>query len=863
VAQSFFTAMAFASVPGGSIRYLPLAGTSGQSATEVAARFPIPCDGTLHRLWAQVTTNNTVTTSTLTLRLNGVDTGLTLDIPAGSTANHSNVVDDVQVSAGDLVSVRLNVGVGTNIEDLHFALGFTPDANNQSIVVSMATLTLPNLNRYHVGVGSFSANATEAVAQTLMPTSGGLGQIHAQAGTNTANGAMDVVLRANESDTAARVEIPAGSTALNTDANLAALSPGQRIGYRLFLGGSTSGVINLGSSMSFTPSVGKESVLLAQASVALNSNRTVHLFPTGSNSYQSTLAWTQALVPASGVLKKLHVQGGTNSLNGPCQVLVQVNGVDSALTTTIAAGSTAVWSDSTHAAGVAPGDMINFKFVVGGNSGSITQMRLGMVFSPLVELAGELGASSNVSGSLSVSSLVGLEGSSHATSTTAGQVVRLGELTGTIAGQGNLQGGATQERALLGDTSGSSLILGALVKRAGLGSLSAATASITGRLVRVVELEGQVTSASEAQAPLSKTARVTGTMGSQSSVGAQIDKQTALQGQSAGLSLTQGALLKRTGLGSASAGVTSTQASLTRMQGLTGQVAAVSTAEVVLHRVRRLQGAMSPQSAVGAYLVQQRPLIGAISAQSTAEVNLSGTVPLRGEVSAQTALHATLQVQMALSGTSQASTGANVVLTRYFGLAGNTSGTSGVEAQVILGRSFTAGVNAQSVLGGHLRVQVALAGSLDALSSVAGDLRTQAEPIALAGSVTAQSSTASALGRWLALQGTSRGTSQTLAQLGLRLGWSGLILAQSDTEASLSVAHALVGQSQGFTQVDAWLQITQGLYARVDGVTTVSGLLTLAGTAPIAVIDLEGCVTMDVDLEGLVAMDVDLVGDVA
>lgn len=78
---------------------------------EVAAQLPIPRDGELFALAVFPRRNDLTGIATFTVRLNGADTNLQINVPAGSTAVHT-IESVVNVSAGDLVALEIDTEAG-------------------------------------------------------------------------------------------------------------------------------------------------------------------------------------------------------------------------------------------------------------------------------------------------------------------------------------------------------------------------------------------------------------------------------------------------------------------------------------------------------------------------------------------------------------------------------------------------------------------------------------------------------------------------------------------------------------------------------------------------------------------------------
>ncbi len=76
-------------------------------------------------------------------------------------------------------------------------------------------------------------------------------------------------------------------------------------------------------------------------------------------------------VRAPGLARGLQCQIFQNDLSGSCVATLRVNGVDTALTFTVAAGDTTHTIDSTHSVRINRGDLINLKIVTAAGTGQI------------------------------------------------------------------------------------------------------------------------------------------------------------------------------------------------------------------------------------------------------------------------------------------------------------------------------------------------------------------------------------------------------------------------------------------------------------------------------------------------------------
>lgn len=79
---------------------------TGQSATESTHQSLLVADGVFKNLLAKVSTNDSVTTSTLVSRINGADGAITVSISGLTTGTFEDVSNSDTVSAGDLYCVK-------------------------------------------------------------------------------------------------------------------------------------------------------------------------------------------------------------------------------------------------------------------------------------------------------------------------------------------------------------------------------------------------------------------------------------------------------------------------------------------------------------------------------------------------------------------------------------------------------------------------------------------------------------------------------------------------------------------------------------------------------------------------------------
>lgn len=126
----------------------------------------MPCAGTLDQLYINQLFSNT-TTTVYTLMVNGFPTLLTATLSAGTNA--SNLVNNVAVSAGDLVSIQIAAATGSTGSVNRFGMRFVPTIDGQSVQLNcFALVGIAGGTNYIAPAGSVSVDAAnEANAQML------------------------------------------------------------------------------------------------------------------------------------------------------------------------------------------------------------------------------------------------------------------------------------------------------------------------------------------------------------------------------------------------------------------------------------------------------------------------------------------------------------------------------------------------------------------------------------------------------------------------------------------------------------------------------------------------------------------------
>lgn len=214
--------------------------------------------------------------------------------------------------------------------------------------------------------------ATEVVASTLNAgedfTVSNL-QCYVKANTRTA-GTAEVRLRWSNSDADPVCLIPFGTTGLFHDSTgTESFTAGTTINYAIKYGSGGTGQVDFNAINAVVDTTSSNTItkILNYNTGNMGAN-TLYAHPIADSlNGQSTEANAQVKFPA-GSIKNLYTLITSNSRNGNCNVMVRKNGAD-ILTTLI--DNDGPFQDTTSNVSVADGDLINFKTVRGGSSGSL------------------------------------------------------------------------------------------------------------------------------------------------------------------------------------------------------------------------------------------------------------------------------------------------------------------------------------------------------------------------------------------------------------------------------------------------------------------------------------------------------------
>ena len=126
------------------VNYFPMAGECGRTSTEAEAQMSVPFDAAIKRLIVRLAENASLLPAVATLRVNGADTALSLEIQPGiAEVVFSQPWDVVDVDAGDLLTINIQQGGASNAARVRYVgvVGIERAAGGGSVSLIVADAT--------------------------------------------------------------------------------------------------------------------------------------------------------------------------------------------------------------------------------------------------------------------------------------------------------------------------------------------------------------------------------------------------------------------------------------------------------------------------------------------------------------------------------------------------------------------------------------------------------------------------------------------------------------------------------------------------------------------------------------------------
>lgn len=357
----------------------------GLESTEANAQVNCATASAVSKASVYVLANTQVgVTSTVKLRINGGDGTISIPIAAGLTGAFSDTTHSDSLADGDEYcwGVALSgTGAGTTtISDICAA--FTPSSGTTTQWVSGTnSLTSGASTTLYTSLGGTRGQVnTEARSQSQIDVAGTARDMGVYVSANTNTNTMTVRLRINGGNGAQNIPVAAGVTGQLLDTtNSDSLVAGDDVNYSVTTGAGTVIATIESIWLTFDATSGnKTNVFGGQTNgLTFTGGATSYAAYTGSIGMASAAEWL-APVQWAHKLSGMQVRLSANSHASTVTVDSWISGAQGTQQIPIGAGTTGLFTDTTHTDTVAAGGTSMMR-VTGGTSGTSTWTTAGMI----------------------------------------------------------------------------------------------------------------------------------------------------------------------------------------------------------------------------------------------------------------------------------------------------------------------------------------------------------------------------------------------------------------------------------------------------------------------------------------------------
>lgn len=351
--------------------------SSEESEVDVTCKFTT----TFSTLGCHVASNSLSTAATtITFRKNGANGNGTLTIPAGTTGTFTDTVNSDSLVSGDKYNAQISTasgGTGTlTFGGIRVVANVTGSHTVQYGCALSTNMSLTANTLYYIGMaGNMSANTTIQNAEVTMGPPGTMLNAQIYVVTNGRSSNTTLRSRINGLNGNIVIVIGGGLTGLFEDTtNTDALSSGDKFCWELQTGASSGnfGVRRINGN--YTATSGKTTTVVAHTidGVSKSSGQTLRAPLAGCiPPAVSTEAEVQCQAGFPFTATKLRIGVSSNTYTGSSTFVLRKNGANSALSVTVPAGTTGIFSDASNSEDFSSTDLANYAWS-GGTSGSGT-----------------------------------------------------------------------------------------------------------------------------------------------------------------------------------------------------------------------------------------------------------------------------------------------------------------------------------------------------------------------------------------------------------------------------------------------------------------------------------------------------------
>jgi len=355
-------------VAAGATVYMPVAPSAESSTTSSANRTRARVAGTYRTPKIRIVANAATSASTAVLQEDGVDTSVTITIPAGTTGLIAGT-GSVAVSGSSSLSWRVTNGGGGSIAMTMTQLEFEPSGSDTITLLSAhssSALQLTAGATHHLrvtGSRGSAAGIAESEALVKSPIAGVWSGLEIIKVGNTTTGTVDVYSRINGANGNQTLSWAASGSASQEDTTHSdTIADGDNIAWRAVIGAGTGTWENERWSSRIANANGEYLLATGAApgvgAAALQAGD--NFLPlAGEMARSSAESAVQAEAPFNLAAKRLWVEVGENTALLPAYVVLRVNGADTALKLEIQPGiEGAYYADVWNTVNINAGDLV-------------------------------------------------------------------------------------------------------------------------------------------------------------------------------------------------------------------------------------------------------------------------------------------------------------------------------------------------------------------------------------------------------------------------------------------------------------------------------------------------------------------------
>lgn len=363
-------------------RYFPIAGCIVSNVGEAAAEQLVRDAGTFSQLQVRVTANDLSNNATATLRKSLAGTSVVVTITASTTGLFTDTSNSASFANTDECALEVSAPAeaGSHAVSITWiSLQFEPASASDGVTFVAvgvgSSLSTASVTQFISANGTTVLQTTEANAALTVRASLVAQDLSFNVSLNTRSTTTTFTSRKNGATGGQSVSYAASATGVTEDTSgTDTLTSGDTYNYAITTGTGT-GTIGYARGGSTLVAAGGEFVLAASPSVgmAVAFNTTVYPGISGCLAAFTTETTQNVGPPFSVLVSKLDAYVSANTIaTSATTVTVRDNLADSAITVSVGAGATGLFSDASNTTLVLVSDEMNYEVSTPNTSGSIT-----------------------------------------------------------------------------------------------------------------------------------------------------------------------------------------------------------------------------------------------------------------------------------------------------------------------------------------------------------------------------------------------------------------------------------------------------------------------------------------------------------